>query len=60
MIHDDVARERDLPARRLAARALNRRLSCEDDQGGSAAPTPRTLVRSLDARPLTRDPEVGR
>ncbi|MDH6138279.1 MULTISPECIES: hypothetical protein [Kitasatospora] len=59
MIHNDVARVRDIPARRLAARALNRRLSC-DDQALAAVPTPRTLVRPLDGRPLTRELEAGR
>jgi hypothetical protein len=59
MIHNDVARVRDLPARRLAARALNRRLSCED-QGPSAGSAPRALTRALDGRPLTRDAEAGR
>jgi hypothetical protein len=59
MIHNDVAHVRDIPARRLAARALNRRLSCEGE-APSADPAPRALVRSLEGRPLSRNAEAGR
>jgi hypothetical protein len=60
MIHNDVARVRDLPARRLTARALARPLVGEESQAPSAEPTPRRLARAIDARPLARDAEAGR
>jgi hypothetical protein len=59
MIHNDVARVRDLPARRLTARALVRRLP-GGDQEQPVEPTARSLVRALTARPLARDAEADR
>ncbi len=62
MIHNDVARRtvRDLRGRSLAPRRYPARsLGC--DWGPvTRDPAPRTLVRDLDSRPLTRRAEGGR
>ncbi|GAA1963747.1 hypothetical protein [Kitasatospora viridis] len=59
MNHNDVARVRDLPARRLDPRPLGRPLGC-DSADPVAETAPRCLVRPHDSRPLVRTIEGGR
>jgi hypothetical protein len=58
MIHNDVARVRDLPVRRLITRQLDR---CPGElEPERPGPGVRPLLRTADARPLVRTLKADR